>query len=119
MCLNRKGGLVGLVVPRILHACAHNIQGHLYQYLGFLKIYMNRQPNLYSLLDLESYIAIYAAYLSFQRTQGTKGNAFQTVSQQIAPARKTLMYLQPHHPPDELIFSKMVAAREWLSKVNK
>ena len=96
------------MVPRTLH----NIQGHLYQYLGFLKLYMNKQPTLYSLLDLESY----AAYLSFQRA---KGNAFQTVSQQIASARKTLVYLQLHHMPDELIFSKMVAAREWLSRVNK
>ena len=101
--LNRIGGCI---VPRTLE----NITSHVYQYMGFLKLHLQKaQPSLLDFLDLQSY----AAYISFQRA---KGNVYNTVSQQLASARKMLEFLAIK---GGVTATAAAAARNWLSRLNK
>lgn len=101
--LNRAGGPVA---PRTLQ----NLLKHVSQYLGFLKLHLGGDNlSLLNFLNLNTY----AAYVSFQRA---KGNTYNTVSQQLATARKTLDFLSQRGGETA---SRAEAARGWLSRLNK
>ena len=101
--LNREGGCVK---PRTLD----NLLSHAFQYLGFLELHLDKkQPSLLDFLDLHSY----AAYISFQKA---KGNVYNTVSQQLASARRVLEFLGTKGGQTA---TAAAAARNWLSRLNR
>ena len=87
-----------------------NIVNHIYQYLGFLELHLNKKRvSLTDYLDMD----LFASYLAFQKA---KGNVYTTLSQQIAIAKKTQLYLSTLAGSEQR--KRTEEARVWLAKLN-
>ena len=101
--MNREGHAVA-------QRTVKNIVNHIYQYLGFLELHMKKKGvSLMDYLDMDQF----ASYLAFQKA---KGNVYTTLSQQIATAKKTQLYLFTLVGSEQK--KRTEEARLWLAKLN-
>ena len=101
--LDRTGRALG-------YRTMENMRKHIWQYLGFLQMHMNKgQVSLWDFLNLETY----SAYISFHKA---KGNVYSTIVVHITSAKKILQHISS---TNFSAVTKVHRAKEWLSRLQK